>query len=224
MGSNPIPSAMDKEVKEEYLTAGQIRQQYEEGRRNFDAIKSKGQDFHGFVLKRCSFRKADLSWGHFDTADFSNCDFTEANFIWSGIRHADLRNAKFTKANVSYCDFNGSDVQNADFSNADMTATLLFNVNIAASTTKGANMSWAATSIMQLTEEGFKFAVENLRRIGMQIPPELLAHLQLLTVKLHEKKKQLAEMKMAYQVPGLGRKESSVYESNIGALEKDISK
>jgi hypothetical protein len=211
-----------KKEQKESLTSGQIKGQYEKGRRNFDNVKSSGQDFHGFVLKGCSFRKADLSWSHFDTADLSGCDFTEANLMWSGIRNVNLRNTNFFKANVSYCDFSNSIFENTDFQKADLTATLLFNVNLGGAKTGGANMSWSATSIMQLDEAGLKFVLERLQQMGGQIPLELLTHIQLVVKKVHEKKEQLAQMKLAYGGPQAAGGEGT-YSARIAALERDIS-
>jgi hypothetical protein len=207
----------------EQLTSGQIKQEYGKGRRNFDGIKANQQDFHGFNLKGCSFKKVDLSWSLFDTGDLSNCDFTEANLMWSGLRQVNLENTKFINANVSYCDFSGSTFKNTDFKNSDLTASLLFNVNMGDANIQGANMSWTATSIMQLTEEGMRFAIEKLKQLGRQIPPDLLIQMELLTKKIHEKQAQLAEMKLAYVTPGTSKKEGSTYSPNISSAEKEIS-
>ena len=182
----------------EVLTAGEIKKQYADGRRNFDGIKSNSQDFQGFVLKGCSFVKADLSWSLLDVGDFSDCDFTGANLTWSGIRRVNLRNTKFIKANVSYCDFDSSTFDNTDFSNADLTASLLFNVNLGGAILKGANMAWTATHISQLSEAGLKFVIERLEGMGRTIPPEILAKFKLITVKIHDKKRQLEAMSSGY--------------------------
>jgi len=208
---------------ENFITASQIKQEYEKGRRNFDEIKSTNQDFHGFVLKGSSFRKADLSWSHFDTADLSDCDFTEANLIWTGMRRVIVRNTKFVKANISYADMSNSIFENTDFSNANLTATLLFNVNMGGANIQGANMTWAATSILQLDEEGLKFVLEKLQQAGREIPPELLSHLKFTVRQIHEKSKQLSEMKLAYITPGMARKEGAAYGPNIATLERDIA-
>jgi hypothetical protein len=207
----------------ENLTSGQVKQEYEKGRRNFDGIKSAGQDFHGFFLKGSSFKKADLSWSHFDTADLSDCDFSEANLMWSGIRHANLRNAIFFRANVSYCDFSNSTFENTDFRRSDLTATLLFNVNMGGAKIEGANMSFAATSILQMDEEGLAFVLKNLEQTGRQIPAELLSHVRLVVTQIHEKSRQLAEMKMAYNLPGRTREQSSAYAANITSLQQEIN-
>jgi hypothetical protein len=207
----------------ENLTSGQVKQEYEKGRRNFDGIKSSGQDFHGFVLKGSSFKKADLSWSHFDTADFSDCDFSEANLMWSGIRHVNLRNTIFFKANVSYSDFNSSIFDNTDFRKADLTACLLFNVNMGGAKIEGANMSWTATGILQLDEEGLKFVLKNLEQMGRQIPPELMTHVRLVVAQIHEKSRQLSELKLAYNLPGRTLEQSAVYSSSITSLQREIT-
>jgi len=211
-------------MKKELLTTGQIKEQYEKGRRNFDNVKASSQSFQGFVLKGCSFKNADMSWPSFDTADLSGCDFTEADLRWGGFRRVDLRNTKFVKANVSYCDFTSATFEDTDFRSADLTASLLFNVNMGAAKIQGANMTWSVTSIMQLSEEGLKFVIEKLQQMGRQIPPELLSHLKLVVLKIHGKKDQLAAMKMAYGRHGLSDKDKSVYTANIAGLEGDINK
>jgi hypothetical protein len=203
------------------LTAGEIAESYKSGQKNFDDIKCCG-DFHGFVLRGASFRKSDLSWSNFDTANLSGCDFTEANLMWSGVRRVDLRNAKFVRANVSYCDFDGSIFENTDFTDANLTASLLFNVNLGAANIRGANMTWTATHISQLDDAGLQLVLEQLKRMGRNIPPELLGHIELIVMKLHEKKKQLENLNLGY-VQAAASDRGGAYDVRMKNLEKEIS-
>jgi hypothetical protein len=209
---------------ENIFSVSQILDLYKRGQRNFDGVRCIGQDFHGFLLKAATFHKANLSSSSFDTADLSDCDFTGANLMWASFRKANLSKTKFVKANVSYCDFDGAIFDKTDFTGADLTASLLFNTNIGAANLGGANMTWAATHISQLSEEGFRFVMEQLKRMGRAIPPEIMSQLQVVVIKLHESKRQLEQLKASFGYGrGAGPGDSSAYNAQINRLEGEIA-
>jgi hypothetical protein len=203
------------------LISSEILKMYKEGVRNFEGIKITAQDFNGVDLSGASFKKSDLSWSSFDNSTLVGADFTEANLTWTAFRRANLRNANFIKADVSYSDFSGATFDKTNFTNANLTASLFFNVNMGAAKLNGANLAWSATSITQLTEDGLRFAIEKLKQIGMRIPPELLAKLEVQVKQLHEKQKLLAELKPAYLTRVKGKEREELY-SVKAKLESEI--
>ena len=186
----------------ETVSVAEIKKRYENGERNFDEIRCEYADFTRIDLRVASFKKSNLNWGFFDNADLTNTDFSESNLEWSSFRRATLRNTDFTRANASFSDFSNAIAENTNFTKANLTASLFFNVNMGATKLEGANLSWAAMNIGDLSPEGLQFVLERLKIMGAKIPQELLIKIQSIVKGTHERGEIIKGMKTSYTAGG----------------------
>lgn len=81
---------LSKQPKQKSKSAQKIREEYENGERNFS----------GFDLRDESFAKSNLSGANFSDCDLRGTDFTCCNLSRANFSECDLKGTNFTKARL----------------------------------------------------------------------------------------------------------------------------
>ncbi|ERN40199.1 Pentapeptide repeats (8 copies)/protein kinase domain protein [Rubidibacter lacunae KORDI 51-2] len=149
-GGSPIPWNEGGMVRVKKLTAREVRDAYEGGRRDFSeqnmtqidlqTIALPGARFHEAKLARANFRKSDLNRADFGKADLRYANFRDALLNGAYLSYANLENADLRGANLSAVNFMQANLQGANLCGANLTNAVISDAQL-----EQAKVNWATT-------------------------------------------------------------------------------
>jgi serine/threonine protein kinase, bacterial len=139
-GSVGRPSMGDRVPTQRKMTADDLLDAYEQGRRDFAACDCESVRLTRVDLSGATFHSANLKHVNLNNSVLSGADFGRAN-----LGHAKLRDTNLTKAYLS-----NADLQEADLRGADLRGAYLLNANLRGTNLCGANLTGAKLAPEQL--------------------------------------------------------------------------
>jgi serine/threonine protein kinase, bacterial len=139
-GSVGRPSMGDRVPTQRKMTADDLLDAYEQGRRDFAACDCESVRLTRVDLSGATFHSANLKHVNFNHSVLAGADFGRAN-----LGHAKLRDTNLTKAYLS-----NADLQEADLRGADLRGAYLLNANLRGTNLCGANLTGAKLAPEQL--------------------------------------------------------------------------
>ncbi|NBD33995.1 MAG: protein kinase [Cyanobacteria bacterium] len=112
------------------LSAQQLTQQYQQGRRDFSQVDLYKLELEEVNLRQCIFREANLMQTNLRKGDLRGADFANGNLRRVVLREAKLSNAFFSNADLQKADLRKADLTLANFQNAKLTETDLSGANL----------------------------------------------------------------------------------------------
>ncbi len=122
------------------MDAGELREQYKAGKRNFSGVEIVGGyfsdtifvdiDFSNANLERACFDYTKLCRANFSNANLKDAEFKTAHLIDTDLSYANLTGADFTHADLIGANLTGANLTQADLSRAKLIGTNLTNANL----------------------------------------------------------------------------------------------
>ena len=130
------------------LTAKEIINQYQKGRRDFSQVNLYRLQLEEANLCQCIFREAKLMQANLYKANLKEADFARGILRRVILREAKLNNAFFSQADLQKADLRKADLtlanfQQANLSEADLSGANLSNAKISEQQLKQAKTNWA---------------------------------------------------------------------------------
>lgn len=112
------------------LTARQVIEQYQQGRRDFSQVDLYRLELEEADLRQCIFREANLMQTNLRKGNLTGADFASGNLRRVVLREAKLSNAFFSQANLQKADLKKADLTLANFQGATLTEADLSGANL----------------------------------------------------------------------------------------------
>jgi uncharacterized protein YjbI with pentapeptide repeats len=134
------------------VTAWEVIQEYNKGRRDFSNVSITIGEFAGANLSGIILRNSKIDDTTFRGASLVDADFSGSEIIFAGFNNADLTRTKFNKCIIKLSTFDGSTFDDTEMKNSNISWCGFFNANVACIDFSNSIQYKVVTDLSQITE------------------------------------------------------------------------